>query len=272
MLEWTTSGDGVRFGLLVHHDDADREFAYDRNSHVGKLARGLDEARKRGWVVVSMKRDWKEVLPDNSVTAIDVLLEPDQTMLDHAAAVNARLLKEFPTGFPLDAQHRPHITLLQRFVRTADLEKVYAATEKVLAGFDLKRMKLEAFKHYYIPDGATGLAGLVVKPTPELIELQGKVIAAVAPFTVETGESNAFVTTPDDLIINPALIAYVSAFVPKGTDENFNPYVTTGVGPREYLDKMLKEPFETFTFSPARAAVYQLGQFGTAAKKLKEWP
>ena len=63
MLEWTTSGDGARFGLLVHHDDAEREFAYDRESHIGKLARGLDAAPKHGWTVVSMKADWKSIYP-----------------------------------------------------------------------------------------------------------------------------------------------------------------------------------------------------------------
>lgn len=63
MLEWTTSGPGPRFGLIVHHTDAEREWAYDRESHIGRLARGLDEAPKRGWVVVSMKKDWKVVFP-----------------------------------------------------------------------------------------------------------------------------------------------------------------------------------------------------------------
>jgi len=63
MLEWTTSGPGPRFGLIVHHDDAVREWAYDRESHVGRLARGLDEAPQRGWVVASMQRDWKRVFP-----------------------------------------------------------------------------------------------------------------------------------------------------------------------------------------------------------------
>ena len=58
--------------------------------------------------------------------------------------------------------------------------------------------------------------------------------------------------------------------MPNGSGEHFNPHVTTGVASKEYLDKMLAEPFEPFTFSPAGAAVYQLGQFGTAAKKLKE--
>ena len=60
------------------------------------------------------------------------------------------------------------------------------------------------------------------------------------------------------------------SFVPKQTGEGFSPHVSTGVAPRDYLDKMLAEPFAPFTFSPSGAAIYQLGPFGTAAKKLKE--
>jgi hypothetical protein len=63
MLEWTTAGDGKRLGVLIHHTDAEREWAYDRESHVGRLQRGLDEAAQRGWVVVDMKADWKVVFP-----------------------------------------------------------------------------------------------------------------------------------------------------------------------------------------------------------------
>jgi hypothetical protein len=63
MLEWTTSGKGPRLGLIVHHDDAAREFAYDRESDIGRLSRGLDEARSKGWTVVSMRDDWKTIFP-----------------------------------------------------------------------------------------------------------------------------------------------------------------------------------------------------------------
>jgi len=63
MLEWTTAGDGARFGMLIHHTDAEREWAYDRDSHIGRLDRGLDEAGERGWVVVDMKRDWAMIHP-----------------------------------------------------------------------------------------------------------------------------------------------------------------------------------------------------------------
>jgi len=63
MLEWTTTGSGPRFGMIVHHDDGKREWAYDRKSSIGKLDRSLDEAAKRGWVVVSMQRDWRSIFP-----------------------------------------------------------------------------------------------------------------------------------------------------------------------------------------------------------------
>ena len=63
MLEWTTSGEGPRLGVIVHHDDAGREYAYDRKSHIGRLDRGLDEAGRRGWVLVSMKDDWRTIYP-----------------------------------------------------------------------------------------------------------------------------------------------------------------------------------------------------------------
>jgi hypothetical protein len=265
--------------LLVLHDDAAREYAYGPalglpDVKLGAFTQALyEQTKKDGWTVVSMKGDWKTVFPAGQapVTAIDILLEPDALMLRHAEANNARLLKVFPKGFTLDATHRPHITMIQRFVRTADLDKVYAAAGKVLAHANVNAMKLEAHKYYYIPSKDIGLAGIVARPTPELLKLQEDLIAAVGPFTVETGTSAAFVTTPDDPIIDPFLIEYVSAFVPKASGEHFNPHVTTGVASREYLDKMLSEPFDPFTFSPAGAAIYQLGQFGTAAKKLKEW-
>jgi len=63
MLQWTTAGLGARFALIVHHTDADREWAYDRTSHVGKLDKAWDEATAKGWTMVSMKDDWKTIFP-----------------------------------------------------------------------------------------------------------------------------------------------------------------------------------------------------------------
>ncbi|MFK7762498.1 MAG: HAD family hydrolase [Roseobacter sp.] len=64
MLEYTTGGDGPRLGILVHHTDAEREFAYDREGHIGVLNRGLDEGPDRGWVIVDMTGDWEQVWPE----------------------------------------------------------------------------------------------------------------------------------------------------------------------------------------------------------------
>jgi phosphoglycolate phosphatase-like HAD superfamily hydrolase len=66
MLEWTTSGKGARLGMIIHHTDAEREVAYDRESHIGKLDKGLDEAAARGWSIVSMKTDWKTIFPETT--------------------------------------------------------------------------------------------------------------------------------------------------------------------------------------------------------------
>ncbi|MEO0991137.1 MAG: haloacid dehalogenase-like hydrolase, partial [Pseudomonadota bacterium] len=63
MLDYTMAGDGPRFALIVHHTDAEREYAYDRDSHIGKLVRGLDEGPDRGWLIVDMAEDWRRVWP-----------------------------------------------------------------------------------------------------------------------------------------------------------------------------------------------------------------
>jgi len=63
MLQWTASGDGLRFMLYLHHTDSIREWAYDRESHIGRLDKGLDESKEKGWVVINMKEDWKVIYP-----------------------------------------------------------------------------------------------------------------------------------------------------------------------------------------------------------------
>src|SRR5262245_63724326 len=110
----------------------------------------------------------------NPVTAIDILLEPDATMVKHAEAANARLRKDFPKGSALDKTHHPHISCLQRYVRTADLDKVYEAVAKVLTEEKPTTWKLTAYKYYYIPWKEIGLSGIVIEPTADLIRYQQK--------------------------------------------------------------------------------------------------
>ena len=207
----------------------------------------------------------------NPVTAIDIALEPDATMIQHAEAANARLRKVFPEGYALDATHRPHITMLQRFVRTGDLDKVYAAVGDVLPGEKPARWTLKAFKYDYVVWDKAGVTVILIEPTDQLIQFQRKLIDAVAPFTVETGTAAAFFTTPEDPDINQPTIDYVTHYVPDSSGKKLVPHVTVGVAPPDYLKDMVAEPFDAFTFSPAALSVYQLGNFGTARKKLKAW-
>ena len=85
---------------------------------------------------------------DDSLTAIDIALEPDATMVARAGLANDRLRSVYPSGFVLDEVHHPHITMLQRFVRTADLDAVYAAADEVFANERLTAWKLNAVKYY----------------------------------------------------------------------------------------------------------------------------
>ena len=183
------------------------------------------------------------VAQQNPVTAIDIALEPDATMIQHAKAANARLLKSFPKGFSLDETHHPHVSMLQQFVRTDDLDKVYAAANAVLAKEKPKSWTLKAFKYYYIPSPPIGLAGIVVEPTEDLHRLQDELIKAVEPYTVKTGTPAAFFSDEGGRDIQPFLIEYVANFVTIAAGKRFNPHVTIGVGTETYLNEMLAEPF-----------------------------
>src|SRR5216683_44939 len=177
--------------------------------------------------------------PETPVTAIDIALEPDATMTHHAHADNARLLKVYPNGYALDATHHAHVTMLQQFVRTADLDKVYAVANKVLASEKPTSWKLKAYKYYYIPSPPVGLAGIVVEPTEDLLRLQQKIIDAVTPFTEKTGTPAAFMSTEDGKDIQGFLLNYVADFVTIAAGKKFNPHVTIGVGTEVYLNDML---------------------------------
>ena len=159
--------------------------------------------------------------------------------------------------------------MLQQFARSSDLDKVYDAAASVLRQEKPLGWNLRAFKYYYIPSPPIGLAGIVIEPTDDLHRLQNALIDAVTPFTVTSGTPAAFYSTEGGRDIQPFLLEYVGHFVTIAAGEKFNPHVTIGVAPEAYLNEMLAEPFQTFTFSPVGASVYQLGSFGAARKELQ---
>jgi len=203
------------------------------------------------------------------IIAVDILLEPDERMLVPAENNNARLRAKFPESFALDAEHRPHITLLQCFVAAKDLDGLSDAVDVVIHDAGVTGMELQAVRYGYTPGPGMGVAGIWLAVTPGLSKLQADVIAAAAPFMVATAGIEAFTTGHGNPVFDAGLISYVSGFVAKGAGANFDPHVSTGVAATAYLDAMVAEPFTAFAFAPAGAAIYQLGPFGTAARLLK---
>ena len=203
----------------------------------------------------------------DDLVAIDILLEPDQTMVSKANAVNARLRGNLPSGYELDAKHAPHITLLQRYVRAKDIDAVTAAVTKLFATEQPTKLVLKAKGYEYGMFGGYALTVLVVERTPELARLQQKVTEAISSYSVAHGTPAAFDGTE---AINQETVTYVEDFIPKHSGQNYVPHVTVGAANVDFVKQMKNEPFETFTFSPAGVAVYQLGNNGVASKKLWE--
>src|SRR5262249_43829470 len=139
------------------------------------------------------------------------------TMANRALADNGKLLKNFPGGYALDDTHHAHVTMLQRFVRDADIEKLCAAVADAAVAENPSKWKLQAYKYYYIPAGPIGLAGIVVEVTDGLLNLQKKIIDAVAPFSIATATAGAFFKLPNEPALHEVqmLIEYVGNFVPE---------------------------------------------------------
>jgi hypothetical protein len=211
-------------------------------------------------------------MADADVTAIDIALEPDQTMVRRAHADNAVLLQSFPKGFALDETHHAHTSMFAGFVPTAALPAAYDLAAGVLAKEAYPSWKLTAFKYYYVPMGQIGLAGIVIHPTPDLLRLQRELIDTVGPLMVKTATAAAFYTTPTEPDIHQAVIDYIAHSADQLTGEGFSPHVTIGLATTAFLDDLLAKPFSEFTFSPVSASVYQFGDFGTARKRLKALP
>jgi 2'-5' RNA ligase len=210
--------------------------------------------------------------PENhAVTAIDIALDPGATMVQRAKVANAELLKNYPQGFKLDSSHHPHITIVQRFVKTADLKEVYDATNLVFIEEKPAKWELKATKFNYFKDKnrETGLECILVEATPDLLRLQQKLLDAIAPFTVATATAAAFETTPDHPEINESTIHFVTHFLQTSTGKNYSPHISTGAGRVDFLEQVLAKPFNAVLFSPARICIYQLGNYGTARKELK---
>jgi hypothetical protein len=206
--------------------------------------------------------------------AIDILIDPDQSMIDRAKAANARMRRSVPDGFALDEHHQPHITTLQRYVRVADLDRVFDAVDEVVKAVDVGDLTLTAVAIKHLPVAAlpgTGLAGIVIRPGPGVLDYQARLIEAIAPFCESGGTADAYARTDAEPDINQDTIDYIERYVPDHSGEHFLAHVTVGLATLDDLKGIEAEPFERLTFSPAGVSVYQLGNNGTAARHLRSW-
>ncbi|MDP4947858.1 MAG: 2'-5' RNA ligase family protein, partial [Cyanobium sp. MAG_102] len=200
--------------------------------------------------------------------AINVLLEPDAATVEKAKAINARLRENYPASFPLDANHAPHITILQLFIKTVDLGQVAAAIGNVLRSEPPINIEGKATGYFELASENLKLVGFHIEATPYQHQLQQKIIAATAPFAVKYGTSDAFAPRLDGEPISQATIDYVTNFGDTRTAPNYQPHLTLGIGTSDFVEALVAEPFETFSFQTASISLYQIGDYGVAQTKL----
>jgi hypothetical protein len=212
----------------------------------------------------------------SELTAIDILIDPDEAAMQRARDVNGRLLESvpLPKGWALDDTHQPHITTLQRYVRTADLDQVYDAVEQTVAATDLDSLAYEARKITHADWGFPEVAPTVlqVEIGDTVLAFQAELLAAIDPYVGSGGTAAAFVADPGEEI-DQTIIDWVEKFDPDqiGAGKYF-PHLTVGVAKFTDLKVIEAEPFDAFPVHPASVAVYHLGNNGTARKLLKAWP
>jgi hypothetical protein len=207
------------------------------------------------------------------LTAIDILVNPDEPTVARAREANARMRQSVPNGFALDATHQPHITTLQRYVRTADLEKVFGVVEQVIADTDAASLAYRAIAIRHADWGVPGqgLAVLVLQPTAQVLDVQARLVAAITPFVESGGTAAAFVTDPGEQI-SQSTRNWVEGYVPAQIGHGkYIAHITVGFATLEDLVTIEAEPFDAFDVHPASVAVYHLGNSGAARTRLKEW-
>ena len=179
-----------------------------------------------------------------------------------------------PKGWALDDTHQPHITTLQRYVRTADLDKVYDAVEKTVAETDLSALSYRAMKITHADWGFPGIAptALLVEVNDKVLYFQAALLAAITPFVESGGTAAAFVADPGEEI-SPTIIKWVEAYLPDQIGAGkYLPHLTVGIATFDDLKVIEAEPFDAFPVHPSSVSVCHLGNNGTARKLLRAWP
>lgn len=204
----------------------------------------------------------------SDVIAIDILVEPGKDMAAKVRAENQRLRQAYPTGFALDDTHVPHLSVVQCYVKRADLAKIYAAIAPLLAKPELRPTKLLAKGYSGGGRKPPATVVLLVQRAVQLELLQAQLLDALKTYIVPAGTEDAFVRDADG--IDASTIEYVRTFPQQRAGRSFDPHITIGQTTPAVARQLENEPFTPYSFDIAGFAVYQLGNNGTARRKL--WP
>lgn len=205
----------------------------------------------------------------DGLVAIDVLLLPNEAMAGRVRDLN-RVLQHSGAGFAFDATHVPHLTLLQCYVQRRDLPAIEVAVNSVFRHVPPAGLELTATGYFASPIGALSAAGIAVGVTPTLTRLHRDIVAAVTPFIRHGGSAAAFVDAPKSDTIG-STTDYVDRFIAAASGTNFRPHVTVGLDRSEFVARLIAGPFVPFAFKIEDAAIYQLGDVGTARTQLWTW-
>lgn len=213
----------------------------------------------------------KNAASDDRIIAIDVLLIPDETMWKKALAANTELRGNNPKCYALGTEQIPHISLVHRYVREQDLPQVEENVAE--AARQAQPLQWELTATGYTSGMWNGLAitTIGVERTKKLDDFQLAIVKAVESNAVPSGTTAAFHTNSELPTIENDIVSYVADFVPKYSGKNYHPHVTVGAAKNDFVEQMKAKSFDEFTFKPVNVAIYQLGSYGTAQKKLWEW-
>jgi hypothetical protein len=209
----------------------------------------------------------------SDLTAIDILINPDDATLDRAREVNTRLRQSVPDGFALDVTHQPHITTLQRYVRTAEMAHVCDAVDQTIAATDAASLTFRAvaIRHAAWGVPGQGLAVFQVEPSPPVLDYQARLLAAISPYVESGGTSAAFVTDAGDPDIGQTTLDWVERYDHDQIGAKYIAHLTVGFATLEDLTAIEAAPFKSFAIHPTSVAVYHLGNNGTARTQLRAW-
>jgi len=208
---------------------------------------------------------------NEQLIAINIFFNPDEFMMGKAKTANNAILTDYPHGFAFSSEYIPHITLLQLFVPTKDLDDVFKVVERTLSHIDISKFRLKALKYKYYPVGKLGLNTIDIDTSEKIVHFQENLIKAMAPYKVSGGTASAFFKTPKEPTITPETIKYVEEFELVATGENYTPHLTVGLASQSFLDDLLVNPYEQFSFTLTGLSICQLGNLGTCRKLLKRW-